>query len=782
MNFFQKKCLFVLMMLPLFVWGRTLDIRTLHRNDAQGVAMGQGAMVTVEGIVTATFHTDSLDACIQDETGGIQVISDTLMNHTLDRGNRVRLNGTVTQLAGTTLLVVKHMDDIEITGQDEPVPEPRPVTCRNVIDTFKDDQSEPNEGRLITIQNATITRIDSSSMMIRDYTGSVTVNIRALAVPPDSGVVTITGLVTQQDTVLPYHQGYEVRLRDEEDVSTPSSITIFDGPVESDLQPHSIRIHWKTDVNALSTFFYRPVEGIWPWQSQSGSGPEQSHQVILEDLDPATLYEGMVRATTDVDTTHSDTLVFCTASGESSGDIRVFFTRSVDSDYATHTVANGNVDLSQIIIDKVINKAQHSLDITYYSFTHFDIASALYRAKQRGVSIRMIYDAENESNTLTYLRDTVGLSMISDTFGDNTGNAAMHNKFIIADHRDRSSLADDRIWLGSANASYSGSRSNAENMLLIDDASLCAAYTAEFNEMWGSSSDIPNPNRSRMGARKRDNTPHRFQIGDVFVEQYMSPSDNTEAHIESVIRSADFSLYLSMLLFTSEPLETVLRSHYYSQPGLELIGIFDDHYRATNDIVSRMSGEGYAAWSPVAKVYDDPLSGNDLFHHKYMIVDAFKDSDPVVVTGSHNWTGAANNRNDENTLILHDADIARLYLQEFAARYQQLGASHPLHVAHPSPTQPQHWECLSAYPNPFNSSVTFTVQAPDDLSTRATVSIYNVSGQQIQSIPISMAARSRQTVQWEGTTDAGTMAASGIYFARVEAEQPSDWIKITLLK
>ncbi len=782
MNSLHVKCFFVLWLLPLFVWGRTLDIQTLHRNDAQGVAMGQGAMVTVEGIITASFHSDSLDACIQDKTGGIQVLSDTLMNHTLDRGNRARLTGRVTQVAGTTLLLVKHIDDIEITDQDETVPAPHTVTCQSIIATFKDDQSEPNEGRLVTIQNATINRIDSSSMMITDYTGSVTVNIEALALISYSGVVNITGIVTQQDTMLPYHHGYTVRLRDEDDVSTPSSITIFDGPIESNLQPHSIRIRWKTDVAAHSTFFYRPLQGIWPWQSRTSSGLGQSHQVILEDLDPATLYEGLVRATSATDTTRSDTLVFCTASGESSGDIRVFFTRTVNSDYATHTVANGNVDLAEIIIDEVINKAHHSLDINYYSFTHFDIASALYRAKQRGVSIRMIYDAENESNTLTYLHDTVGLSMISDTFGDNTGNAAMHNKFIIADHRDRSSLADDRIWVGSANASYSGSHSNAENMLLIEDASLCAAYTAEFNEMWGSSSDIPNPNRSRMGERKRDNTPHRFRIGGVYVEQYMSPSDNTETHIESVIRSADYSLYLSMLLFTSESLESVLRSHYYSQPDLELIGIFDDHYRATNDIVSRMSGEGYAAWSPVADVYNDPLSGNDLFHHKYMIVDAFKDSDAVVVTGSHNWTGAANARNDENTLIIQDADIARLYLQEFAARYQQLGTSHPLQVEHSSPARPERWQLLAAYPNPFNCRVTFTVQAPDDLSTGATVNIYNVSGQQIQSIPVSMSAGSRQSVRWDGMSNTGTVAASGIYVARVVAERSSDWIKITLLK
>ncbi len=53
-------------------------------------------------------------------------------------------------------------------------------------------------------------------------------------------------------------------------------------------------------------------------------------------------------------------------------------------------------------------------------------------------------------------------------------------------------------------------------------------------------------------------------------------------------------------------------------------------------------------------------------HHKYGIIDAsYPDSDPVVITGSHNWSSAAENDNDENTLIIHDPYIANQYMQEF---------------------------------------------------------------------------------------------------------------------
>ncbi len=61
-----------------------------------------------------------------------------------------------------------------------------------------------------------------------------------------------------------------------------------------------------------------------------------------------------------------------------------------------------------------------------------------------------------------------------------------------------------------------------------------------------------------------------------------------------------------------------------------------------------------------------------ILHHKVLIADALQtNSNPVVLTGSHNWSNNAEIRNDENTLILYDANIANLYYQEFSQRFKQ---------------------------------------------------------------------------------------------------------------
>jgi phosphatidylserine/phosphatidylglycerophosphate/cardiolipin synthase-like enzyme len=51
-------------------------------------------------------------------------------------------------------------------------------------------------------------------------------------------------------------------------------------------------------------------------------------------------------------------------------------------------------------------------------------------------------------------------------------------------------------------------------------------------------------------------------------------------------------------------------------------------------------------------------------HHKFAVIDVEGD-DPVVIVGSTNWTEAGAYDNDENTLILHDRELARAYCAEW---------------------------------------------------------------------------------------------------------------------
>lgn len=70
-------------------------------------------------------------------------------------------------------------------------------------------------------------------------------------------------------------------------------------------------------------------------------------------------------------------------------------------------------------------------------------------------------------------------------------------------------------------------------------------------------------------------------------------------------------------------------------------------------------------------------------HHKVIINDG-----ETVITGSYNFTKAADNANDDNILVIHSSAVAALYEQEFQEGFFKEGET-------PSPAK------LPVRPNPF---------------------------------------------------------------------------------
>jgi len=67
---------------------------------------------------------------------------------------------------------------------------------------------------------------------------------------------------------------------------------------------------------------------------------------------------------------------------------------------------------------------------------------------------------------------------------------------------------------------------------------------------------------------------------------------------------------------------------------------------------------------------EDQLPKGDLLHHKFAVIDG-----QTVITGSHNWSTAANKNNDETLLVIQNPKVAAHFEREFARLYQnaQLG-------------------------------------------------------------------------------------------------------------
>jgi phosphatidylserine/phosphatidylglycerophosphate/cardiolipin synthase-like enzyme len=53
-------------------------------------------------------------------------------------------------------------------------------------------------------------------------------------------------------------------------------------------------------------------------------------------------------------------------------------------------------------------------------------------------------------------------------------------------------------------------------------------------------------------------------------------------------------------------------------------------------------------------------------HHKFMIIDG-----KIVVTGSYNWSYSAEEKNDENLVVILSPNTAKLYETEFNRIWSQ---------------------------------------------------------------------------------------------------------------
>jgi len=84
------------------------------------------------------------------------------------------------------------------------------------------------------------------------------------------------------------------------------------------------------------------------------------------------------------------------------------------------------------------------------------------------------------------------------------------------------------------------------------------------------------------------------------------------------------------------------------------------------------------------------------------------------------------------------------------------------------------------YPNPFNPETIIEFQLP--ISCRVALEIYNLLGQKVITLVSEEREAGFHTVRWDGTSEAGAVMPSGIYFYRLTAGDFSETKKMIMLR
>jgi len=133
-------------------------------------------------------------------------------------------------------------------------------------------------------------------------------------------------------------------------------------------------------------------------------------------------------------------------------------------------------------------------------------------------------------------------------------------------------------------------------------------------------------------------------------EVCFTPGGPCTEDIIKVIAGATKSVFVQAYSFTSEPIADALIAAH--KRGVKVEALFDkSQEKAPYSLVSDIFDAGIPA-------YIDKKHA--IAHNKVMIIDK-----GTVITGSFNFTYAAENKNAENVIIIKSTDLAKSYLKNF---------------------------------------------------------------------------------------------------------------------
>ncbi len=306
---------------------------------------------------------------------------------------------------------------------------------------------------------------------------------------------------------------------------------------------------------------------------------------------------------------------------------------------------NNPDDIAGSIEEKLIehiNNAQVSIHIASFEFNLTPVAEALIAAKNRGVDVKWITDNENG---LQYdIQPGRGQFALLTAAGievrDDAGRSSlMHDKFWIFDQQ--------VVWTGSTNITVNGIFKQNNNVLVIRSSDIAFTFEREFQEMWN----------GQFGPRAPSTVNNQWAILDGSPLQILfSAEDHAISNLIAIVNDAKVNIRFLAFSFTDYPLAQAMIDR--AKAGADVKGVYETF--GSNSTGSELK----TFWCAKVPVRQD---GNPSFlHDKIIIID-----NTIVVTGSLNYSSNADDSNEENVVILDNAEIAALYLQEFDKLWNQ---------------------------------------------------------------------------------------------------------------
>jgi phosphatidylserine/phosphatidylglycerophosphate/cardiolipin synthase-like enzyme len=318
---------------------------------------------------------------------------------------------------------------------------------------------------------------------------------------------------------------------------------------------------------------------------------------------------------------------------------------------------------------------KHSLRIAAYEFNYEPFLRLLKATINKGVDIQIVYDARKASPK-DKNEEMVSLCGLNDYCTPRTEGASYisHNKFIVKLEKDDPIV----VWTGGMNFSEGGIFGHSNVAHVIKEPNVARKYLEYWNNLNG------NPKSTPLKNKVEELTPLPaipVQTGSTCV---FSPRKTLDALTlySDLAMSAKHGLFMTFAFGINKIFKDVYRNSTAPlrfallekatrpmkdgpQKDAELQDIqnlrnFNENIFAIGDFIQTNKFDGWVKESLSG------LNNNVKYvHNKFMLVDPLSNN-PIIITGSANFSDASTTDNDENMVIIIDnTRVADIYLGEF---------------------------------------------------------------------------------------------------------------------
>jgi hypothetical protein len=308
---------------------------------------------------------------------------------------------------------------------------------------------------------------------------------------------------------------------------------------------------------------------------------------------------------------------------------------------------------------------RYALRGALYEFHYPPVLEAFRDAHRSGADVKIVFDAKpakggpNEKN-----RAAIAAVRIKGLTVPREANPSFiaHNKFVV--------LLEDgeprQVWTGSTNITGGGIFGHSNVGHVVRDPTVAAAYLS----YWRHLSDDPEAKDLRPLVEEATPVPGGPPEADETTVLF-SPRSSARAldWYAERMDAGGSAVFLTAAFGISEPIERVLEEDKDYLRYVLLEKEDEDMEILSRDPDNRFAVGGTYGDTPLGNLLAERLTGlnTNVFyvHTKYALVDPLSD-DPLVITGSANFSEPSTRENDENMLVIRgDTRVADVYLGEF---------------------------------------------------------------------------------------------------------------------